>query len=76
MKLRFFSKNKVVHENINDHEIVECPICNRKIQPYWEPRYNGVRATCNICKVNWVESQNCLIQCVLILVENVDKNYK
>jgi hypothetical protein len=56
MKLYFFSKSKVVHENINDHQIVECPICNRKIQPYWEPRYNGIRATCNACGVNWQES--------------------
>ncbi len=56
MKLRYFSKNKVVHENIIDHQIVECSICNSEIQPYWEPRYNGVRATCNICKTNWAES--------------------
>jgi len=52
----FFSKNKVVHQNIDDHGKVECPICNREIQPYWEPRYNGVRATCNVCGVNWQES--------------------
>ena len=52
----FFSKNKVVHQNIDDHKIVECPICNRDIQPYWEPRYNGVRATCDICEINWQES--------------------
>ena len=52
----FFSKNKVVHENIDDHGKVECPVCNREIQPYWEPRYNGVRATCNVCGVNWQES--------------------
>lgn len=56
MNLRFFSKNKVVHKNINEHELVECPICNRKIKPYWESRYNGVRGTCKTCKVNWAES--------------------
>jgi len=56
MKLRFFSKNKVVHENINEHQKVECPICNGEIQPYWESRYNGVRATCKICEINWAES--------------------
>ncbi len=56
MKLRFFSKNKVVHKNINEHQIVECPICNREIKPYWEPRYSGVRATCKTCETNWVES--------------------
>ncbi len=49
-------KQKVIHENLNDHEKVECPICNREIQPYWEPRYNGVRATCNVCGINWQES--------------------
>ncbi len=32
MKLRIFSKNKVVHENIYDHQMVECPICNREIK--------------------------------------------
>ncbi len=48
--------NKVLHKNYDDHKIVRCPICNREIQPYWEPRYNGVRATCNICGTNWQES--------------------
>ena len=56
MKFYFFSNTKVVHENINDHQIVECPICNREIQSYWEPRYNGVRATCIMCGTNWQES--------------------
>jgi len=53
---RFISKNKVVHENIDDHATIECPICNSKILPYWEPRYNGVRATCDVCGINWQES--------------------
>lgn len=52
----FISKKKVVHENIEDHPMVECPICNREIQPYCEMRYNGVRATCDICGINWQES--------------------
>ena len=56
MKLLFFSKNKLVHDNNNDHQIVECPICNREIIPYWESRYNGIRATCNVCGINWAES--------------------
>ncbi len=56
MKLRFFSKSKVVHENIDDHQRVECPICNLNVKPYWEPRYNGIRATCNECEINWHES--------------------
>jgi len=49
-------KKKIIHKNINDHEKVECPICNQEIQPYWEPRYNGIRATCVECGINWQES--------------------
>jgi len=56
MKLHFFSNSKAVHENINDHQIVECQICNSEVKPYWEPRYNGIRATCNVCGINWQES--------------------
>lgn len=54
--IRFVSRSKVVHENVNDHEKVECPICNREIKPYWEPRFNGIRATCDVCEINWAES--------------------
>jgi transcription elongation factor Elf1 len=50
------NKRRTVHENIKDHGKVECPICNREIIPYWEPRYNGIRATCDICGINWQES--------------------
>ena len=50
------NKKRIVHENIEDHGKVECPICNREITPYWEPRYNGIRATCNVCGINWQES--------------------
>ena len=42
----------MVHENVNDHKVIHCPICNSEIQPYWEHRYNGVRATCDICGIN------------------------
>ncbi len=56
MFLSFFSRKKKVHENKDDHEIVECPICNGAVKPYWEPRYNGVRATCDVCEINWQES--------------------
>jgi len=49
-------KNKILHENLNDHEKIECSICNREIIPYWEPRYSGIRATCTTCGVNWAES--------------------
>ena len=48
--------DKIVHCNENDHEKIECPICNREIQPYWESRYNGIRATCEMCEINWAES--------------------
>jgi len=60
MKRKFefvlMNTNKTTHENLNDHGKVECPICNGEIQPYWEPRYNGVRATCKTCEINWAES--------------------
>ena len=57
-KFEFILKinNKILHENLNDHEKVECSICNSEIQPYWEPRYSGVRATCKACGINWAES--------------------
>jgi len=54
MKLSFFSKNKVVHENINERQKIECSNCNREIKSYWEPRYNGIRATCKECGINWL----------------------
>ena len=47
---------KILHKNKGDYKIVQCPICNREIQPYWEPRYNGVRASCSVCGINWQES--------------------
>jgi transcription elongation factor Elf1 len=56
MNFKFFSKNKVVHQNTNDHGMVECPICNHEVQSYWEPCYNGIRATCDECGINWQES--------------------
>ena len=55
-ELVYKDKNKTVHKNVDDHEKVECPICNGEITPYWEPRYNGVRATCDVCGINWQES--------------------
>ena len=35
---------------------VECPICGKPVIPLWEPKYNGPRATCEKCKINWAES--------------------
>lgn len=55
-KLVLKDKNKTIHKNLCDHEKVECPICDRKVQPYWESRYNGIRATCDVCEINWQES--------------------
>ncbi len=46
----------VVHENINDHEKIECPVCNSEIELYWEPRYRGIRGKCTKCGTNWAES--------------------
>ncbi len=50
------SDDKILHNNAGDHQIVCCPICNLEIVPYWEPRYNGVRASCSNCGINWQES--------------------
>lgn len=47
---------KILHKNKGDHNKVRCPICNQEIHPYWEPRYNGVRASCSVCGTNWQES--------------------
>ena len=55
-KIKIKSKGKTLHLNEYDHQTVECPICNQEIQPYWEPRYNGIRAMCDECGVNWAES--------------------
>ncbi len=52
MKIR----ERILHKNKGDHKIVCCPICNQEIEPYWEPRYNGVRASCSVCGTNWQES--------------------
>ena len=53
MRILFFSRQKTVHENSDEHQTTECPICNLEIVPYWEPRYNGIRATCKTCEINW-----------------------
>jgi len=55
-ELVFKDQKKTIHKNVGDHEKVECPICNGEIMPYWEPHYNGVRATCDVCGINWQES--------------------
>ncbi|PJC50748.1 MAG: hypothetical protein CO032_03120 [Nitrosopumilales archaeon CG_4_9_14_0_2_um_filter_34_16] len=56
-KIKIISqKGRILHDNNYDHQTVECPICNRDIVPYWESRYNGIRATCDVCGINWAES--------------------
>ncbi|QLH07465.1 hypothetical protein C5F50_10580 [Nitrosopumilus ureiphilus] len=55
-KINITSNGKILHLNKYDHQLVECPICNQEIQPYWESRYNGIRAKCDECGVNWAES--------------------
>ncbi|GFN39333.1 MAG: hypothetical protein YK1309IOTA_320005 [Marine Group I thaumarchaeote] len=57
-KINFLFKigNNLLHKNYNDHGKVECPICNSEIEPYWEPRYDGIRASCTACGTNWAES--------------------
>ena len=40
----------------DDDKTVECPICGEPVTPQWEPKYNGSRATCDNCKLNWAES--------------------
>jgi len=56
LQLVIVDNGKIMHRNLNDHAKIECPICDGKITPYWEPRYNGIRATCEICEINWAES--------------------
>jgi len=33
-----------------------CPVCNSKIEFYWEPAFKGVRGRCVKCNTNWPES--------------------
>jgi len=56
-KIKIISKNdKILHDNNYDHQTVGCPMCNRNIIPYWEYQYNRIRATCDVCGINWAES--------------------
>jgi C4-type Zn-finger protein len=56
LKLVIKFGKKILHTNKADHAKAECPICNREINPYWEPKYGGLRATCPVCEANWAES--------------------
>jgi len=49
-----YTKN---YDNILDNfELTICIVCGREVKSYWEPLYNGMRATCNNCEINWAES--------------------
>ncbi len=37
-------------------EPVACPICGSSVTPHWESSYNGRRARCKKCEINWAES--------------------
>ncbi len=53
----FMAKAKSeILSNKKESQVVECPICDIKIEVYWEARYNGIRATCPTCEINWAES--------------------
>jgi len=34
----------------------DCPICSSTNLVFWEFRYNGFRANCSDCRINWAES--------------------
>jgi hypothetical protein len=54
--------DKLVEEEINYDIILDnfeqtiCILCGRETQSFWEPRYNGIRASCDYCGINWAES--------------------
>ena len=41
---------------LDNFELTICIICGREVDSYWDTRYNGVRAACNNCEINWAES--------------------
>ncbi|MGI0064683.1 MAG: hypothetical protein ACREAU_08065 [Nitrosopumilaceae archaeon] len=41
---------------LDNFELTICIVCGREVTSYWEPLYNGMRATCNNCGINWAES--------------------
>jgi len=41
---------------LDNFEFTICIICGREVEAFWEPRYKGVRATCDNCEINWAES--------------------
>jgi hypothetical protein len=41
---------------LDNFELTICIVCGREVKSYWEPSYNGIRATCKNCGINWAES--------------------
>ncbi len=41
---------------IDNFEFTICIICGSEVESFWEPRYKGVRASCEDCEINWAES--------------------
>ena len=41
---------------LDNFELTICIVCGREVTSYWEALYNGMRATCKNCGINWAES--------------------
>jgi len=41
---------------LDNFELTICIICGREVESFWDPRYKGIRATCDYCEINWAES--------------------
>ncbi len=41
---------------LDNFEFTICIICGTEVESFWEPRYKGIRASCEICEINWAES--------------------
>jgi len=41
---------------LDNFEQTICILCGRETKSFWEPRYKGVRASCDYCGINWAES--------------------
>jgi len=41
---------------LDNFELTICIVCGREVTSYWELSYNGMRASCKNCGINWAES--------------------
>ena len=41
---------------LDNFEFTICIICGREVESFWEPRYKGIRASCDNCDINSAES--------------------